>query len=526
MAVLGTIIGLQLLTRVGITPNSSVIGAILAIAVARIPLAVCRPFASLHRQNLMQTVTSGATFGGANALLLPIGVPWLLGRPELVLPMLLGAFLGLLVDATVLYRVFDSEVYPARGLWPVGVATAEVLIAGDRGGRRAALLGAGAAVGGAGQLVGIPMDVFGVCWIGNVWALSMLAVGLLARGHAPDLLGVDLGEAYVPHGVMIGAGVVALIQMGRIALNGRRGEGERGGDDGGNEGPEGRGMAEEGDERARDRGPSVGGRAFGRALGGGFLAFALAATVLAGVAGLASGMGPLGLVGFVLFAAAAALVSELIVGVSAMHAGWFPAFATALIFLILGMLLGFPPLALAVLVGFTASTGPAFADMGYDFKTGWILRGRGSAPAFELDGRRQQLWAALLGFVVAAVLVLAFHERYFQADLIPPVDRVFAATIAVGASPSLALSLLIWAIPGAMVQVVGGPGRQMGILLATGLLIVNPVAGWTAAAALVVRGILRRRFGARAEAPMYVAAGGFIAGSALMGFGVGAWRAR
>ena len=109
MAVLGAVIGIQLLTRVGITPNSSVIAAILAIALARIPLAVCRPFASLARQNLMQTVISGATFGGANALLLPIGIPWLVGRPDLILPMLAGAFLALVVDATILYRVFDSD---------------------------------------------------------------------------------------------------------------------------------------------------------------------------------------------------------------------------------------------------------------------------------------------------------------------------------------------------------------------------------------------------------------------------------
>ena len=75
-------------------------------------------------------VFSGATFAGANALLLPIGIPWLVGRPDLILPMLAGAFLALLVDATLLYRVFDSEVYPADGLWPSGVATAEVLLAG------------------------------------------------------------------------------------------------------------------------------------------------------------------------------------------------------------------------------------------------------------------------------------------------------------------------------------------------------------------------------------------------------------
>jgi uncharacterized oligopeptide transporter (OPT) family protein len=198
----------------------------------------------------------------------------------------------------------------------------------------------------------------------------------------------------------------------------------------------------------------------------------------------------------------------------------------ALIALVLGMLLGFPPVPLALLAGFTAATGPAFADMGYDLKTGWILRGSGADPEFERSGMRQQLFAGLLGFVVAGAFVLAVYRGYFTADLLPPVDRVFAATIAAGTSPELAHALLLWAVPGALVQALGGSSRQMGILLATGLLIVNPVAGWTAAASLVVRGLLVRRWGKDAESPMYIAAGGFIAGSALAGFGVGAWKAR
>ncbi|MFD1460244.1 hypothetical protein ACFQ5D_02020 [Paenibacillus farraposensis] len=33
------------------------------------------------------------------------------------------------------------------------------------------------------------------------------------------------------------------------------------------------------------------------------------------------------------------------------------------------MLIGFPPVALALLAGFSAATGPAFADMGYDIAT-------------------------------------------------------------------------------------------------------------------------------------------------------------
>jgi uncharacterized oligopeptide transporter (OPT) family protein len=497
MAVLGAIIGIQLITRVGITPNSSVIGAMVAIMVARLPLTVLKGMGDLHRQNLLQTVISGATFGGANALLLPIGIPWLMGRTDLVAPMLLGAMLALVIDATILYRVFDSRTFPATGLWPSGVATAEVLIAGNQGGSRARILVAGSLAGGTGQFFGIPMDIFGICWIGNVWALTMFAVGLLLRANSPSVLGLDLEAMYVPHGIMIGAGLVALLQMAWAVR-----------------------------ERGSAENTTVGGRAFGRTLGGGFVAYLLAATTLALLAGLATETSIAMTVGLVVFAAGAALISELVVGLSAMHAGWFPAFATSLIFLVLGMLLGLPELPLALLVGFTAATGPAFADMGYDLKAGWILRGRGSDPEFERAGRRQQYFAELLGFAVAALFVWFTWERYFSADLIPPLDRVFVTTIAAGASPELSRSLLMWAIPGGLIQLLGGPSRQMGVLLATGLLILNPAAGWTAAVALLARAVLSHRYGKEAEGSMYVAAGGFIAGSAVVGFGTGVWRAR
>lgn len=135
LGILGIIIGLELLTRVGITANTLIIAAIIAIAISRIPLTVFSSFRSLPRQNLMQTVISGATFGGANAIFLPMGILWLLGRTELVPAMMCGAVLGLLIDSTILYKVFDSRVYPASGLWPSGIATAECIIAGDKGGK-------------------------------------------------------------------------------------------------------------------------------------------------------------------------------------------------------------------------------------------------------------------------------------------------------------------------------------------------------------------------------------------------------
>ncbi len=494
LGILGIIIGLELLTRVGITPNTSIIAAIIAIAVSRIPLTLTRSFRSLPRQNLMQTVISGATFGGANAVFLPMGVLWLLGRMDLVPVMMLGAILGLVIDATILYKVFDSKIYPAKGIWPPGIATAECIIAGDRGGKRGALLGIGAIVGGIGRYLGYPMDIFGVCWIGNIWALTMFGIGLLMRGYAPTVIGIDINKYYVPHGVMIGAGVVALIQIIMVIAK-----------------------KEAASTKAIEY--KTTGRQFGQGLGGGFIAFIIAAAIMALLAGLYTEM-PVGmLTGFILFAAVAALVSELIVGISAMHAGWFPAFATALIFLVLGMIIGFPPLPLAFLVGFTASTGPAFADMAYDLKTGWILRGSGKYPEFERQGRRQQYFAELLGFAVAAVVIIFFYQNYFTQDLFPPVDRVYAATIQAGTSPEVAKYLLLWAIPGAIIQLIGGPARQIGILFATGLLINYPIAGWTALVALAIRAILVRKYGKPIESPMYVLAGGFIAGSALTSFG-------
>ncbi len=489
-AILGTIIGLELLTRLGVAPNSSIIGVIATIALSRIPLAPLRRFRDLARQNLAATLISGATYGGANGILLPSGVLWLMGRRDLVPVMMAGAIAGVLIGAMLMYRLFDSRLFPADAVWPSGVATAECMIAGDRGGRHALLLGAGGALGCAGILLGIPMDVFGICWIGNIWALFMFGLGLLARGYAQPLSGVDIQAAYLPHGFMIGAGIVALVQIGRSL---------------------------------RRRSTALVTSSL-EARTGTTLLWALGVQMavmllMAIVAGVATEMPPLMLFGFVVFAAVSALAAAILSGIAAMHSGWFPAFATALICLLVGMVLGFPPVPLAFLVGFAASISPAFADMGYDLKAGWILRGRGGDPRLEGAGRRAQLDAELLGIGVAAVVVLLFHASYFERDMFPPYDRVAAATIAAGASPSLAKALALWAIPGAFLQALGGPARQLGVLLATGLLIDFPAAGLTAMVSLAIRFFLNRRYGARAQTPIYILAGGFIAGSALTSFG-------
>jgi uncharacterized oligopeptide transporter (OPT) family protein len=499
LSVFGAIIGLQLLTTLGVTPNTSMVGALVAISLARIPLGLFQRYRSIHVQNLAQSAISAATFGAANSLLLPISIPFVLGRPDLILPMFAGVAFAMLLDGFLLYAMFDSKVFPADGAWPPGVAAAEAIRAGDEGGRKAVILGLGIGVGAAGSWFGVPMSAFGIAFIGNVWALAMFGLGLLLRGYSKVLFsggmfhsvlpGADLNAALVPHGFMIGAGLMALIQVGIV-------------------------IARRDVNADKNVDPSHDVR---RTLGLGFVGYLCIAVGIALVGGLVSDLSLGMLIAFVIYAAFAAFVHELLVGLAAMHSGWFPAFAIALITLLVGMLIGFPVSALTLLVGFSAATGPAFADMGYDLKAGFMLR-TGLGAAFEADGRRQQLYAAMAAFVVAIVVVGLTWQGYFSQNMIPPVARVYAATIKAGIAGPAAISMMIWAIPGALLQLLGGQKRQLGVLFATGLLIAAPLAGWAVLLGIVLRQIWLTARGANGRSAMEVFAGGVIAGDALFSF--------
>ncbi|GAA4830697.1 OPT/YSL family transporter [Saccharopolyspora rosea] len=499
LSVVGAIIGMHLITTLGISANTSVIGALIAMIIGRINLAGLRRMRSVHRQNLVQSAVSGATFAAANSLLAPIAVPFAFGRADLVWPVFGGVVVGLLADSFVLYRLFHSRLLPAQAAWPPGVAAADTIIAGDKGGRRAAVLAGGAVVGFLGSLVKLPVSAAGVAFIGNVWALSMFGVGLLFSQYSPTWFGVDLNDLYIPHGVMIGAGLVALGQAAFLMFRRR----------GGTSAP-----AEDVDPSTV---PQVDERQLRRGVLEGYVLFVVGAAVVALAGGLIADMSLPGLLGWILVAALAAVVHELIVGLAAMHSGWFPAFAVTLIFLVLGLLLGVPAVPLALFVGYTSATGPAFADMGYDLKAGWLLR-RDHRPydAFERSGRFQQYLATLVGFAVATVAVAVSWRAYFGDGLLPPVAKVYAATIHAGLDdPNVLVTLLLWAVPGALIQLLGGPNRQMGVLLATGLLIVTPQACWLVFGALLVRVLYRRWRGSSADEDLNLVGAGLIAGDAL-----------
>src|SRR6516225_9026101 len=213
LAIFGAIIGIQLILQLGVTPNTSIIGALVAMILARVPLTLFARYRSIHVQNLAQSNISAATFGAANSLLLPIGIPFLLGRSDLIPPMLAGAALAKLLDAYLLYRMFDTRVFPATGTWPPGVAAAQAIKAGDEGGRQALFLAAGLAIGMAGSWLKIPMSAFGVAFISNIAALSMFGVGLLVRGYTLPVTGIDITQYYLPDRFLVAAGIVTLVQV-------------------------------------------------------------------------------------------------------------------------------------------------------------------------------------------------------------------------------------------------------------------------------------------------------------------------
>ncbi|WP_286923870.1 MULTISPECIES: OPT/YSL family transporter [Lysinibacillus] len=493
-SVVGAIIGIQLITTLGISANTSIIGAIFAMILGRIPIGKLIAFKSVHRQNIIQTAISSATFSAASSLMLPIGIPYVLGYENLVLPLFIGVILAMFVDALLLYKFFDTKIFPATGTWPPGIATAEAIKAGDKGGKNAKVLIGGVLIGIVGSVLKIPMSAFGVAFIGNIWALTMFGIGLLLRGYSVQLFNVDLNEYYIPHGIMIGAGIVALFQVAFTLLSKRA------------------------TEKSEELIYSKDQKEIRQGFGVGFIAYLAISLLIALLGGIISHMSFGMLIGFIIFATIAAFVHELIVGIAAMHAGWFPAFAVAFITLIVGILIGFPAPALALLAGYSAATGVAFADMGYDLKTGFILRGNGSDPALEKEGRKQQMIAGMLAFSISAVVVLLSYQSYFAQDLVAPVNHVYAATIQSGVTGDVAKQLLLWAIPGALIQFIGGSKRQMGILFATGLLLINPIAGWAVLVGILLRVIFTSVTKGKRESEMTVFAAGVIAGDALYSF--------
>jgi uncharacterized oligopeptide transporter (OPT) family protein len=497
MAVLSAIICMQIIGKVGVTPNTSLIGAIAAMVIARFPISSFKKFKSLERQNLIQTTVSGAGFSAANCGFLALAIFFVLGETGFLIPMAIGSLVGLVFAIIIVGKVFDSSIFPAEAAWPPGVATALAIKAGDEGGEKGKRLLQGIVIGGIASYFKLPAAGIGIVFIANIFAMAALGLGLLLRGYSATIFGgLDLGTTYIPHGIMIGAGLMALIQSLRIVFKGK-------GNDNDTQATTNHTRTDA--ETKKNLGIGVG-------------MFLVGALVLALVSGIMTELSIGKLILWLIWATVSATAAMLLVGMAAMHSGWFPAFAITTIFMTIGIFFGFPIIPLALLTGYVSSVGPCFADMGYDLKTGWILRGDGLDSEHELYGRKQQVILEVIGGVIGIAVVLLSMNMYFEADLLPPVSRVFATTVSAGADSTLVRTLLIWAVPGIIIQLVGGPSRMVGVLFATGLLINNPIYGIGVISAVIVRLIFGTKF-------MEIRDAGLIAGDGLYGFFSAMFRA-
>jgi uncharacterized oligopeptide transporter (OPT) family protein len=509
VSALSAVISMQVLVKTGFGANTSILGAIIAMSLARIPFSRLDKFRSVDRQNLVQTMCSGAGFAASNCGILAVGILYFVdGAMDYVWYMLVGCAIATCVSVYFVYRLFDSGVYPASAAWPPGVATAQTIIAGDEGGEKIKRLIQGLVAGIVGSAIkvpsawigipgaasyGLPMAGIGIVFLANLWSMGALAVGLIIRAYAPVAFGFDLGKTYIPHGFMVGAGIMSLLQM--IATLYRNSKGQ----------------AAEVSEDGNTYACTVSHRNVNRAVLGSAVVNAAVGLVLAAVVGLMSQMSPARLALWIAWMTFSSVVAPMLVGVCSMRSGWFPAFAITTIFLSLGLLMGFPVIGLTILTAYVVCTGPCFADMGYDLKTGWILRGRGSRVEYELDGRRQQMIAEIIGAVVGFAVVAVFMNMYFKLQTLPPVSPVFASAIKAGQNSEILRELLMWSVPGGLIQLAFGSKKTVGVLLATGLLINSPMYGIGVVCAVIYRII----FGSE---KMELRESGLIAGDGIYGF--------
>lgn len=328
--------------------------------------------------------------------------------------------------------------------------------------------------------------------LGAVFAMLALGIGLLIRGYCQAVTGFDLGATNIPQGFMVGAGFVALVQsVISIYKSSSR-------------------KRTETEKAELEKGLTVTGAKTKKTLLAALFAHVAGGVFVGIICGVFTGMSPIKMVLWIVWTAFASVASMIIIGKAAMYSGWFPGFAVTTIFMTIGVLMGFGPIPVAVLTGYISAVGPCFADMGYDLKTGWIIRGKGEDQKREVYGRKQQVLIEMLGALIGIIVVIFFADMTLNDGLVPATSMVFATTAEMGSNLGLLKELLIFAIPGALVQIVGRK-YMFGVLLATGLLINNPIYGIGVVVAVLLRKIIGDDF-------MNCRSAGLIAGDGLFGF--------
>ena len=511
LSILSAVICMQIMGQFGIAPNTSLISAVLVMIVARIPMTITQKFRNLERQNYTLSFASSAGFAAANCGFVSIAVVFIMGRTDLMIPMAFGSLIGSMISIFITGKIFDSKIFPAKGpYWPLGTAIASSLDAGDEGGKKGIQLLQGLIVGAIASFFGIPAAGVGIVFIANVVAMAALGLGIVLRGYSTLFFnGFDIGRSNIPQGMMIGAGIIAFIQiflviLKRVPVRRKKAASDLDLQSNKKTDPDTEAEYTISDSAAKKTMISSG------------LLFIIGAVITALVMGVFSEMSPGQSILWVIFAGIASLVVMILVGTVSMRSGWAPTFAVVTVCITIGVLMGFPPLPMAVLAGYLGSIGPCLADTGIGLKSGWIIRGSGTDRAVELYGRKQQVLIKQLGAVIGIAVAVIFGTMLIHSDIVPPMSIFYADTVTSATDSTLLLELALWAIPGAVLQAAFG-NKSVGLMLATGMLINNPVFGISVLAAVGFRLVIGTKH-------MTVRAPGLIAGDGLFGFAANVFR--
>jgi hypothetical protein len=331
----------------------------------------------------------------------------------------------------------------------------------------------------------------GLALLGPPFGLALLAAAMAARPALPFLLGVDPVGIYLPHGMLVGAALGAALQVAWLILVGsfrlRHAPS-----------PE-MSAPSPSPGRARGRGPLV-----AAAIA---LVYALIVWLLwiasRGSVDVALELLPLAVVSGVLL-----LVSQFLCAQALAFAGLVPLLGCGVVLLLGLARLGLSWLDAGLAAVLAIAAGAVFADVAALLRVG---RSMGLASQ-----RLPQLTVALGGLALAALVVGALGEPYLQRGFVPPASLALAGLVEQASGPGGVSALIPWLLLGFVVQIAAGPGRQGGILLATGLLLDLPLVGWAILAGLGARLAIRLVIRRRAAELVPLVGIGCIAGEILL----------
>lgn len=203
LAVLFGVANTYLGLKVGLTVSASIPAAVLATGVYKLLFR----HGNILERNVVQVVaSSGESVAGGIIFTLPALFLWNMDMSSLnvIVVSILGGLIGILFFIP-LRRYLTVEEH-GNLVYPEGMACAEILVSGEKGGAGASLVFTGMAVGGLYKLLS---GGFAAWSESPSWAFPGLSNGLIGVNALPSLLGVGYIVGYEVGSYMLSGGIIA-----------------------------------------------------------------------------------------------------------------------------------------------------------------------------------------------------------------------------------------------------------------------------------------------------------------------------